>query len=131
MVRLPVLASLLLSLVVPSSATSAPLAKEAEVNGVRLSYIEQGSGEPIVFVHGAFSDLRVWEPGRRSPRERRSPTSIGSSPTHRDITGSAPGRMTGKSTASRPTWTISPSSSRRSMRVLFTLSAGPVAAGWP
>jgi pimeloyl-ACP methyl ester carboxylesterase len=62
MVRLPVLASLLLSLAVPSSATSAPLAKEAEVNGVRLSYIEQGSGEPIVFVHGAFSDLRVWAP---------------------------------------------------------------------
>jgi pimeloyl-ACP methyl ester carboxylesterase len=35
------------------------LAKEIEVNGVRLSYVEQGFGEPIVFVHGAFSDLRV------------------------------------------------------------------------
>jgi pimeloyl-ACP methyl ester carboxylesterase len=35
-----------------------------EINGVRLTYVEQGSGEPIVFVHGAFSDLRVWEPIR-------------------------------------------------------------------
>jgi pimeloyl-ACP methyl ester carboxylesterase len=36
-------------------------AKEVEVNGVRLQYIEQGSGEPIVFVHGAPHDLRAWE----------------------------------------------------------------------
>jgi hypothetical protein len=52
MARLSVLASLLLSLVIPSNATSAPLAKEVEVNGVRLPYVEQGSGEPVVFVHG-------------------------------------------------------------------------------
>ena len=52
MVRLSVLASLLLSLVIPSSATSAPLVKEVEINGVRLPYVEQGSGEPVVFVHG-------------------------------------------------------------------------------
>jgi pimeloyl-ACP methyl ester carboxylesterase len=36
-------------------------AKEVEVNGARLQYIEQGSGEPIVFVHGAPHDLRAWE----------------------------------------------------------------------
>ncbi len=47
-----------------------PLAKEIEVNRVRLSYIEQGSGEPIVFVHGAFSDLRVWEPVREEVAKR-------------------------------------------------------------
>jgi pimeloyl-ACP methyl ester carboxylesterase len=64
MVRLSVLASLLLSLVIPSSATSAPLAKEVEINGVRLPYVEQGSGEPVVFVHGVPSDLRSWEPVR-------------------------------------------------------------------
>jgi hypothetical protein len=58
MVRSSVLASLLLCLV-PSIVTSAPLTKVIEVNGVRLSYVEEGSGEPIVFVHGAFSDLRV------------------------------------------------------------------------
>ena len=70
MVRLPVLASLLLGLVIPSNATSAPLAKEVEVDGVRLSYVEQGSGESIVFVHGAFSDLRVWEPIREEVARR-------------------------------------------------------------
>jgi hypothetical protein len=30
----------------------AQAAREVEVNGVRLQYIEQGSGEPIVFVLG-------------------------------------------------------------------------------
>jgi pimeloyl-ACP methyl ester carboxylesterase len=39
----------------------AQVAKEVEVNGVRLQYIEQGSGEPIVFVHGAPHDLRAWQ----------------------------------------------------------------------
>ena len=70
MVRLWILAFLLLSLVIPSSTTAAPLTKEIEVNGVRLSYVEQGSGEPIVFVHGAFSDLRVWEPIREETAKR-------------------------------------------------------------
>jgi pimeloyl-ACP methyl ester carboxylesterase len=69
MVRSSVLASLLLCLI-PSIATSAPLTKEIEVNGVRLSYVEEGSGEPIVFVHGAFSDLRVWEPQREEVAKR-------------------------------------------------------------
>src|SRR5262245_13522672 len=45
-----------------SNATSAPLTKVIEVEGVRLPYVEHGSGEPIVFVHGAMSDLRAWEP---------------------------------------------------------------------
>ncbi len=31
------------------------------VEGAELSYIEQGEGGPIVFVHGAISDARVWE----------------------------------------------------------------------
>jgi pimeloyl-ACP methyl ester carboxylesterase len=69
MVRSSVLASLLLCLV-PSIAMSAPLTKETEVNGARLSYVEEGSGEPIVFVHGAFSDLRVWEPQREEVAKR-------------------------------------------------------------
>jgi pimeloyl-ACP methyl ester carboxylesterase len=69
MVRLSVLASLVLSLVL-SIATSAPLTKEIAVNGVRLSYVDEGSGEPIVLVHGAFSDLRVWEPIREEVAKR-------------------------------------------------------------
>ena len=62
MVRLPVLASLLLSVLASASAVSAPLTREIEVDGARLKYVEQGSGEPMVLVHGAFSDLRVWAP---------------------------------------------------------------------
>jgi len=32
-----------------------------EVNGTTLAYCEQGSGEPVVFVHGTAGDLRIWE----------------------------------------------------------------------
>jgi pimeloyl-ACP methyl ester carboxylesterase len=60
MVRMSVIASVLLCLVVPSNVTSAPLVKDVDVNGLRLSYVDQGSGEPVVFVHGAISDLRTW-----------------------------------------------------------------------
>jgi pimeloyl-ACP methyl ester carboxylesterase len=48
----------------------AQAAKEVEVNGVRLQYEEQGSGEPIVFVHGAPHDLRAWEPVREEIAKR-------------------------------------------------------------
>jgi hypothetical protein len=90
MVRSAALAPLLLCLVAPSSATSAPLTKVVEVNGVRLPYAEQGSGEPIVFVHGALSDLRAWEPvGEEIAKKYRSPT-------RKDIMGPAHGRMTGR-----------------------------------
>jgi len=64
MVRLSAFALLLLCVVVPTSTPQAQAAKEVEINGVRLQYVEQGSGEPMVFVHGAPSDLRAWEPIR-------------------------------------------------------------------
>jgi pimeloyl-ACP methyl ester carboxylesterase len=70
MVRASVLASLLLSLILPSTASGAPVTKEIEVNGVRLSVVEDGSGEPVVGVHGAFSDVRVWEPLREEITKR-------------------------------------------------------------
>ena len=50
--------------------TRGQAAKEVEINGVRLQYIEQGSGEPIVFVHGAPHDLRAWEPVREAIAKR-------------------------------------------------------------
>ena len=50
--------------------TQSQAAKKVEINGVRLEYIEQGSGEPIVFVHGAPHDLRAWEPVREAIAKR-------------------------------------------------------------
>jgi pimeloyl-ACP methyl ester carboxylesterase len=35
--------------------------KRAKVNGTTLAYREQGEGEPVVFLHGGISDLRVWD----------------------------------------------------------------------
>ena len=65
MVRSSALALLLLCFVVPTTTTRATQsAKEIEINGFRAQYVEQGSGEPMVFVHGAPGDLRAWEPIR-------------------------------------------------------------------
>jgi pimeloyl-ACP methyl ester carboxylesterase len=49
---------------VRADTTSAPRTGVVEVNGTFLSYVEQGGGQPVVFVHGALSDLRVWDPLR-------------------------------------------------------------------
>jgi pimeloyl-ACP methyl ester carboxylesterase len=35
-------------------------ARTAKVNGTSLAYCEQGDGEPVLFVHGGVSDLRIW-----------------------------------------------------------------------
>jgi len=43
-----------------TSASFGPT-KGAAVNGTTLAYREQGSGEPVVFVHGGISDLRTWD----------------------------------------------------------------------
>jgi len=39
---------------------------ELRVNGVELSYVDQGVGTSVVFVHGAWMDLRYWEPQRKA-----------------------------------------------------------------
>jgi pimeloyl-ACP methyl ester carboxylesterase len=39
---------------------------QLRVNGVELSYIEQGTGTPVVFVHGAWMDLRYWKPQQQA-----------------------------------------------------------------
>ena len=39
---------------------------QLRVNGVELAYIDQGAGTPVVFVHGAWMDLRYWEPQRQA-----------------------------------------------------------------
>jgi hypothetical protein len=45
-------------LAVPARAEAPPQTRQVRVNGVDLTFIEQGSGAPIVFVHGAWIDLR-------------------------------------------------------------------------
>lgn len=42
-------------------ASDLPL-KQAEVSDTTLAYIEQGEGEPVVFIHGALGDFRAWLP---------------------------------------------------------------------
>ena len=39
--------------------------KRMHVNGVDLAYVEEGTGETVVFVHGACGDCRSWDPVRR------------------------------------------------------------------
>lgn len=47
-------------------AQNAAQTRQLRANGVDLSYVEQGTGAPIVFVHGAVADLRFWEPQREA-----------------------------------------------------------------
>lgn len=44
-----------------TSAWAAPEEKTLAVNGTQLAFVEEGGGTPVVFVHGAISDLRVWD----------------------------------------------------------------------
>jgi len=34
--------------------------KRISANGTELSYVEAGQGEPVIFVHGALQDYRMW-----------------------------------------------------------------------
>ncbi|WP_149277291.1 alpha/beta fold hydrolase [Pareuzebyella sediminis] len=34
--------------------------KSVDIRGEKLHYIEQGSGEPLIFIHGTVGDYRVW-----------------------------------------------------------------------
>ncbi len=41
-------------------------AKQLSINGTTIKYWQQGKGVPVVFVHGAISDHRYWEPQREA-----------------------------------------------------------------
>jgi pimeloyl-ACP methyl ester carboxylesterase len=38
-----------------------PNLSKADVNGVELNYIEKGSGEPLILLHGGLFDYRSWD----------------------------------------------------------------------
>ena len=48
----------------------APSVKQMLVNGTSVTYLEQGKGVPVIFVHGAISDHRAWEPQRETIAKR-------------------------------------------------------------
>ena len=47
-----------------AQTSTPPTPRTISANGAELSYVSQGSGAPVVFVHGAVADLRFWEPQR-------------------------------------------------------------------
>jgi pimeloyl-ACP methyl ester carboxylesterase len=47
-----------------TSEGNEPSTKEMTIEVVKLKYVDEGQGEPVVFVHGAVSDHRVWEEQR-------------------------------------------------------------------
>lgn len=54
-----------LALLVPTMAVPEDAGvKHVEAAGAQFPYVEAGQGEPVLFVHGAFSDYRIWEPMR-------------------------------------------------------------------
>ncbi|PMR70818.1 alpha/beta fold hydrolase [Halomonas heilongjiangensis] len=61
-----------LALAVSSAAVSSEQTRTVEVNGVTLPYVDQGEGNPVVFVPATIADHRVWEPYREAiAREHR------------------------------------------------------------
>src|SRR5205807_668415 len=40
--------------------------QQLKASDIGLLYTEQGAGAPVVFVHGAWMDLRYWEPQREA-----------------------------------------------------------------
>ena len=51
-----------LPLLLPAQKTTGQTSlKEVRVNGVELHYVDQGSGVPVVFVHGGLEDYRAWQ----------------------------------------------------------------------
>lgn len=54
----PVFAMLVLAFTTVASMSDE--VKRISVNGYELAYVEQGQGEPVVFVHGGLQDYRMW-----------------------------------------------------------------------
>ncbi|MBF0526528.1 MAG: alpha/beta hydrolase [Deltaproteobacteria bacterium] len=65
--KLRLVAALILTILISGcqgvahSPTPRVMAKQMNVNGAQMAYVEQGTGDTVVFVHGALSDYRRWE----------------------------------------------------------------------
>jgi non-heme chloroperoxidase len=55
------IAAVLPLLLFAQQATGQTTLKEINVNGVELHYVDQGTGVPVVFVHGGLEDYRSWD----------------------------------------------------------------------
>jgi pimeloyl-ACP methyl ester carboxylesterase len=51
-------------------APAPPEMKRVQVNGTELTYVDQGRGTPVVFVHGTAGDWRIWEEQRAAISSR-------------------------------------------------------------
>ncbi len=60
MICLSLCAALPTALLAQETTAQTTLAK-VRVNGVELHYVDQGSGVPVVFVHGGLEDYRSWQ----------------------------------------------------------------------
>ena len=56
------LASIILAIVALSATAQTVVPTKIRVNGVELTYIERGQGEPLILLHGGQGDYRSWEP---------------------------------------------------------------------
>ena len=56
--------SMTASMAVLAQNAASPKPRQLKANGTDLTFVDQGKGAPIVFVHGAVGDLRFWEPQR-------------------------------------------------------------------
>jgi pimeloyl-ACP methyl ester carboxylesterase len=60
----------------PLRSTAELQVKKLKVNDVELAYVEEGTGETVVFVHGFTGDWRTWEPLRPLMSEKYRYVSI-------------------------------------------------------
>jgi pimeloyl-ACP methyl ester carboxylesterase len=56
----------LASVAIVAQTSDMPAPQTINANGAELSYVSQGSGAAVVFVHGAVVDSHYWEPQRQA-----------------------------------------------------------------
>jgi pimeloyl-ACP methyl ester carboxylesterase len=59
-------ATMTVSVTLHGQTAMSPQPRHLQANGADLTFLEQGTGAVVVFVHGAAGDLRFWEPQREA-----------------------------------------------------------------